>query len=48
MSSIDREIQSKKIEIDTLTRLLDNAKRDLRVLESKKKTEEKHRAAKMQ
>lgn len=47
MTNLDREIQSKKIEIETLTRLLDNAKRDLRVLENQKKAEDTKHVIKM-
>lgn len=47
MTNLDREIQSKKIEIETLTRLLDNAKRDLRTLENQKKAEDKNHVIKM-
>ena len=47
MTNLDREIQSKKIEIETLTRLLDNAKRDLRTLENQKKVEDKNHVIKM-
>jgi hypothetical protein len=48
VDKLDREIHSKKIEVDTLTRLLDNARRDLRALENQKKAEAKKNAAKMQ
>ena len=47
MNTIDREILNKKSEIETLTRMLDNAKRDLRVLENNKKAQEKKNVTKM-
>ena len=43
MTAIDQKIKQKKLEIETLSKLLDNAKKDLRALESIKKAEEKRR-----
>lgn len=37
--TIDREIDNKKREVEYLTKMLENAKRDLRNLEWKKKNE---------
>lgn len=39
--SIDTKIKSKKAEIEALTRMLENAKKDLRLLEELKKKEGK-------
>ena len=41
MTALDQKIQQKKLEIETLTKLLDNARKDLRALETLKKAEEK-------
>ena len=40
--TIEQEIQQKKIEIETLSRMLDNAKKDLRALENIQKERNKH------
>ena len=45
MINIDREIQAKKVEVETLTRMLDNAKKDLRMLENMKKESDKKQYA---
>lgn len=42
MSNIDREIQTKRTEVEVLTKMLDNAKRDLKNLENIKKDQEKN------
>jgi len=36
MDRLDRDIENKKKEVEYLTKMLDNAKRDLRTLEWKK------------
>lgn len=41
MEDIDRKIQNKKNEIATLTKMLDNAKKDLWNLEHIKKSQDK-------
>jgi hypothetical protein len=41
MEDIDRKIQNKKNEIATLTKMLDNAKKDLWTLEHIKKSQDK-------
>ena len=41
MSNIDREIQTKRTEVEVLAKMLDNAKRDLKNLENIKKEQEK-------
>lgn len=41
MDSLDRDIQRKQAEIETLSKMLDNAKRDLKTLEAVKKEREK-------
>ena len=40
-SSLDIKIRQKRLEVNSLEKLLDNARRDLRNLEAMKKAEEK-------
>ena len=42
MNNIDMEIRSKKAEIEVLSKMLDNAKRDLKSLEMAKKEQKKY------
>ena len=42
MTDIDQKIQQKKLEIESLARMLDNAKKDLKTLELIKKNQERH------
>lgn len=44
--NLDREIDNKKKEVEYLTMMLENAKRDLRTLEWKKKNNPEHKEGK--
>lgn len=41
MTDIDQKIKQKKLEIESLARMLDNAKKDLKALELIKKNQER-------